>query len=152
MQLKRIFIISPIILSACIYGPQTEKKSVADYFNGKNYEAISPASGGGIPLLAAKRKNRPTEVSGNIYTDYGIQPLQYCKVALTRGTEVIAEVTTDINGKFVINRIIPNGSYKLEVIDKKREGFRLVLIESYELKNQDIVTHIKVAEEGKITQ
>ncbi len=62
---------------------------------------------------------------------------------------MIAEGNTDNIGEFVIKGVIPNGHYRLEVVDKESEGLRDIQIESYELKNQDIVTHRKVAEEGK---
>jgi len=147
MQFKRILALFPVILSSCTYGPQTEKKSVADYFSRKNYEAT--ATLGGVIPIAVKRKNAVTVVSGKIYQGDGIQPLKYGKVVLTRGSEVIAEGNTDNIGDFVIKGVIPNGHYRLEVVDKESEGFRDIQIESYELKKQDIITHRKVAEEGK---
>ena len=140
MVISRILITSLALgpASACVTGPETEPKSKLNYLNGDHYKATNTL-GGGIPIpITIERQVVATTIEGQAVIDRSelYQPaLKFADVALLHGTDELARVTTDQNGRFSFSLELGNGTYRVHAANDEFVGDVKVVVTEYQIKN-----------------
>lgn len=132
MRAFPLALLPALFLAACVTGPAQEKKSTADYLNGKHYQHTDTTMG--VPQI--KRKIVLTEVSGQVAMQNPLLPLP-SKLTITvyDGNKALAEAPVQNSGDFHLLADLPKGRYDLRVNAKKYLGELNFSADSYEIKD-----------------
>lgn len=134
MVQKTTILVLLLSLSACAYGPKTEKKSPLNVLNGENYQTAPDGTVDRPVIPIVKRKERTTEVQGKVMLAAGLGavPVQGVAIGLfAEDGKMLANTTSGIGGEFALKAPVKNGVYKLKTIDDKYSGNYPVAVESY---------------------
>lgn len=141
-----LLVVMPFFLMSCAGNKEkTEMKNPLEVLNGANYgQSAAPVYGNdqgittmsqGIP--ATGTQNRATRVRGKILLGEGFNaaPLKFVEVRVTDAAgKKLAQVTSDINGKFSFSGVFFNGRYFIEIISKKYTGKAEFFVDRYEVE------------------
>ena len=123
-----------LLLSACVTGPNTEKKHTLDVLNGENYD-VGPSGPAEVILIpVVKSKQRESQVVGQvvILSRGAPTPLRYVSVGLyDTQNRLVTQASTDSDGKFILRATILNGEYQLRLTSEKYSGSQSVSIKDY---------------------
>ena len=146
-------LVAGLLLGACAYGPETEKKSMLNYLSGEHYEASGPTVADvpvvkeldevkdvplveGVPLLY-KRKAVSTVIRGRAMVSE-FQPLKFKALELRQQDTVLLTTTSDHLGVFRFSAILPSGLYIIRVGVDEYPCERQIKVESYLLENIEL--------------
>lgn len=134
-------IIFTFLLSSCVYGPKSERKSPLNYLSGDHYETSRTGSDQYI-IPVVKKKEKPTRIEGAVSVKAGMfaTPLRHLNLVLLKpnGTQV-HEFSTDSEGKFSFSAHLKNGSYQLKIKSEKYSGSLSFEVKSYEVSNLSLI-------------
>ena len=137
-----------IAAAACVTGPEKEPKSKLNYLNGDHYKATNQI--GGIPLTIERQQVNVT-IEGEALIDRSelYQPaLRFTELVLLKGSEELARVTTDNNGRFTFSHDLPNGTYRIKADTKDYVGDVKVVVVDYQVKNVMLKVRLAGASTG----
>jgi len=128
-----LFFILSFCISSCVYGPETEKKSIFNYLNGKHYR--QPAFAEAVRLPVFKEQIVNTSIKGRILLSNFTIPVKFEELILVKNEDVVLETTSGYDGSFHFFGALPNGKYKIKVKSEKYFGEKKVLVDRYDISN-----------------
>lgn len=127
-----------LLVWSCARGPVQEKKSVADYLSGENYQQTGNAFG--VPLL--ERKIRNTIIHGWVHLE---DPMSFLpgdvKVSLLKDGHTVYQSKVEKSGEFHLQGDFPNGSYAIEATSSHYKGDHHLEITSYRPEDVQFILH-----------